>query len=163
MRLFLAIKTSRTLNAALKHVSSSLQLFGKGSFCSEELYHITLVFIGESIRTEDIKKVMDAVDTQAFDISLNAMGAFDDTYYVGVSPSAELNTLQEKLTEQLITLGFDIEKRPFVPHITLARRYKCDMPPMVFVPSATERVESFCLMESKGGKYIPLYTKKLSV
>ncbi len=163
MRLFVAIKTKNAVNAALKHVSSSLKLFGKGSFCAEDTYHVTLAFIGESEAVAGIKNAMDAVEAKAFDISLNGLGNFGDTYYVGVSQSEALSGLQGELVKELTAAGFNVEKRPFVPHITLARRYKSNMPPMVFVPSATEKVESFCLMESKGGKYIPIYTKKLSV
>ena len=54
MRLFVAIKTSRAVNAAVKNSAASLALFGSGSFCGDELYHITLAFIGESERARDI-------------------------------------------------------------------------------------------------------------
>ena len=53
----MAIKTDRSVNAALKNVASSLRLFGNGAFCGEDLYHVTLAFIGESDRVQDIKAV----------------------------------------------------------------------------------------------------------
>lgn len=163
MRLFVAIKTDRTLNAALKNVSSSLKLFGNGSFCGDDMYHITLAFIGESDRIADIKAVLDSVSVSPFDISLEGIGNFGSTYYVGVTPAPALCDMQRELCEKLKKQGFDIENRPFKPHITLARRYKANMPPVVFVPQANQMVTKVILFESAGGVYKPLYTKNLNV
>lgn len=161
MRLFIAIKTSRTVNAALKSISSSLKLFGNGVFCGEDTYHITLAFIGESDRVNDIKAVLDGVESEAFDISLDGIGHFGNTYYAGVSSSAQLYALQKSVSYGLVKAGFDIEDRPFKPHITLVRRYSPDMKPLVFVPDASQRVESVLLMQSIGGAYKTLYAKNL--
>ena len=162
MRLFVAIKTDRTLNAALKNVSSSLKLFGNGSFCGEDMYHITLAFIGESDRLAEIKAVLDGVNVSPFDISLEGIGSFGSTYYVAVTPTTVLCDMQRELCKRLRKQGFDIENRPFKPHITLARRYKADMSPFVFVPQATQKVTEITLFESTCGVYKPLYSKKLN-
>ena len=161
MRLFVAIKTDRVLNAALVNVSSSLRLFGNGGFCGEDTYHITLAFIGESDRVSDIKTVLDGINGAPFDISTEELGSFGSTYYVGVSPSPALDALQKSVRDGLVKAGFAIEDRTFVPHITLVRRYQCEMKPVVFVPRATQRVDSVLLMQSVNGTYKTVYTKKL--
>lgn len=162
MRLFVVIKTDRAVNAALGNVSSSLKLFGKGRFCGEEPYHLTLAFIGESDRVEDAKAVLEGINRPSFDIALNGLGHFGSTYYVGVSPSPSLCSLQKDVSDGLRQADFNIEDRPFTPHITLVRRYERDMEPVVFVPSVTQRVESVLLMESANGVYRTLYTKRLN-
>jgi len=162
MRLFVAIKTDRTVNGAVKNTASSLKLFGKGTvYTDEELYHITLAFIGESNRVGDIKSVLDGIKSKPFDISLTQLGNFGDVYYVGVKPTPPLLLLQKEITKALSEKGFDIEKRSFKPHITVARRYRSDIPPVVFVPAASQRVKSVVLMQSVGGVYKILYTKEL--
>jgi len=162
VRLFVAIKTDRSVNAALKNVASSLRLFGNGAFCGEDLYHVTLAFIGESDRVQDIKAVLDGIKQAPFDISLSGIGNFGNTYYVGISHSVQLNALQKSVSDGLIKAGFNIEKRPFKPHITLARRYAPDMDPVVFVPSAVLRVEKVLIMQSVGGVYKTVYEKDLN-
>lgn len=162
MRLFVAIKTSRAVNAALKHVSTSLAMFGNGSFCKEDMYHITLAFIGETDRAGDIIKAMDSVKSPPFSLEISGMGSFGNTYYVGVQPSKELSCMQNDLSQSLRSAGFALENRAFVPHITIARRYRAELTPTVFVPQAQMQVESIVLMESVGGTYKPLYTKALT-
>lgn len=162
MRLFVAIKTDRSVNAAVKNVALSLGLFGKGTvYTEEELYHITLAFIGESDRTEDIKSALDGIKVCPFDISLTKLGNFGEVYYVGVEPTPALTALWEEITKALTKKGFSIEKRGFKPHITVARRYRPDMPLAVYVPVVSQRVKSVALMQSIGGVYKTLYTKEL--
>jgi len=161
MRLFVAIKTGRAVNAALKHVSSSLAIFGGGSFCKEDMYHITLAFIGETDRAGDIIKAMESVKSPPFSLDIGGVGSFGNTYYVGVQPNKALNALQSNLIKSLRSAGFVLEDRAFVPHITLVRRYRAELAPRVFVPQARMQVESMALMESVGGAYKTLYTKLL--
>jgi len=70
--------------------------------------------------------------------------------------------LQKSVSDGLIKAGFNIEKRPFKPHITLARLYAPDMDPVVFVPSAVLRVEKVLIMQSVGGVYKTVYEKDLN-
>ena len=162
MRLFVAIKTDKAVNAAVKNAAASLSLFGSGSFCGEDMYHITLAFIGETDKYKDAINALSKIKHNAFEITTNALGCFGNTYYVSVSQSKSLTLLQEKVVNALASVGIETEKRSFKPHITVARRYKADMTPFVFVPMASMQVDEIMLMESKNGNYLPLYTHKLS-
>ncbi len=162
MRLFVAVKTDRSVDAAVKNAATNLGLFGKGKiYTNEELYHITLAFIGESDRAEEVKQVLDGISTPPFSIELSGTGSFGNTYYVGVAPNEFLSNLQRDITKALREKGFFIEKRQFRPHITIARRFFADMEPVIFVPSVSQRVSSVVLMESLDGGYKTLYTKEL--
>ncbi len=161
MRLFVAIKTSPSLNKAVKCCADSLALFGSGSFCQESSYHITLAFIGESDNAAQIAAALDRIKAQPFKLCLDGYGNFGSTYYVSVKSTAELCKLQEAVVGALEEISVDVEKRHFTPHITVARRYKSDMPPVIFVPKAEMTAEEITLMESKNGAYLPVFTKKL--
>lgn len=161
MRLFVAIETDKSVNAAVKNAASSLSLFGSGSFCGEDTYHITLAFIGESDKLKTIINALSKIKHEPLNISTDEIGCFGNTYYVGVKQDESLSALQKKVVNALNDAGIKIENRTFLPHITIARRYKSDTKPFVFVPAATMTVDEIVLMESKNGRYLPLYTHTL--
>lgn len=162
MRLFVAIKTSRAVNAAVKNSAASLALFGSGSFCGDELYHITLAFIGESERARDVVDALKNIKASPFDICTGELDAFADTYYVSIKESGQLNALQKAVVQALSSIGIKTEARQFKPHITVTRRFKAQMKPLVFVPAAEMTVNEIVLMESKNGKYNVVFTKPLN-
>lgn len=162
MRLFVAIKTNRAVNAAVKNAAGSLSLFGNGSFCGEDSYHITLAFIGESDKEKDIALSLRKINHRVFEITTDEIGCFGNTYYVGIKPSAALRSLQKEVISALDSVGIVTEKRDFTPHITVARHLKADIQPFVFVPAASMKVSEIVLMESKNGTYVPLFTHKLN-
>lgn len=153
MRLFVAIKTSSAVNAAVKNAASSLALFGSGAFCGAEMYHVTLCFIGESDRAGDIAAALKSVNAAPFELRTGALGHFGSTYFVSVEQSEALSRLQSRVAAALEGIGVETEKRPFSPHITVARRFKAGAKPVVFVPDAGMTVREMALMESKDGVY----------
>lgn len=160
MRLFVAIELDDRTRAAVSAAAGSLRLFGSGRFCPEDSYHITLAFIGESDRAKDIEKVMDEVVSPCFELSLEGLGHFSTTYFVGIEDSAPLKALQKCLCAGLKAAGFAIDNKGFTPHITLARRFAAQCPPVVFVPERCFGVRGISLMTTVGpGIYRRLYYK----
>jgi 2'-5' RNA ligase len=89
-------------------------------------FHLTLAFIGETDRhgLEDAASALASVEAPAFDLRLSGCGFFGDrnphAVWVGVEPNDRLTHLQGKIAAALRRAGFEIEKRKFVPHVTIA-------------------------------------------
>lgn len=170
MRLFVAINFSNELKARLLDARNKLSLCSRnGSFSNPENLHLTLVFIGECNTNEvlAVKSIMDSFSFPAFSIQLDKIGKFvregGDIWWVGIKADAALFELQSTLTKKLIEQGFEIEQRPYKPHITIGRRVITDVGPWN-ADKFSEIVTSIELMKSErsNGKlvYTTLYTKK---
>ena len=126
MRLFVAIRFSNEINEALSSAISTLkQQVRRGNFTRPENLHLTLAFIGETDRIQDVKSALTAAATAQpghFPLALSNTGMFGDLLWVGVADSPALSALAQEVSAQLRRQGFSIERRNFRPHITLARR-----------------------------------------
>ena len=77
MRLFIAIQLNDEMKDALTRLQKQLQRQGvRGNFTRRENLHLTLAFIGEYPDPYDVKDIMEAIDFEPFDISLDGMGSF---------------------------------------------------------------------------------------
>ncbi|MGQ4892343.1 MAG: RNA 2',3'-cyclic phosphodiesterase [Candidatus Njordarchaeia archaeon] len=96
-----------------------------------ENIHATLKFLGE-VDPKDIEAIYQKVDEscenfKSFNMTLQGLGAFPNPKYprvvwIGVSDGAkEAEILANRISRNLESLGFKPEKRPFTPHITIAR------------------------------------------
>ncbi len=148
----------------------------RGTFSKRDAFHLTLVFLGETApsRVEDIKSAIDTAGGERFILNIGKPGVFrrneGDIWWLGVERQKELLALQKKLSDNLSDMGFEIEKREFRPHITLARRVrlKKNADRDAFFDAARPvsfeaRGVSLMLSElSRGGpKYTELYGKEL--
>lgn len=133
MRLFTAITFNEGIKDELYKAIVKLKDNAiSGSFTSKENLHLTLNFIGETNRLEDVKLAMDQVlDTSAaksFSVKLEGLGSFKrregDICWIGVRREPLLWRLQEKLNHKLMEAGFPMEEREFKPHLTLGRRVR---------------------------------------
>lgn len=95
-----------------------------------ELLHLTLKFLGdtdESLVDEvALRLASSTAGVERFTIKLKGMGAFPSmsnirVVWVGIEDGRPLTDIASKLDESLKELGFEKEKRGFVPHLTLAR------------------------------------------
>jgi 2'-5' RNA ligase len=94
-------------------------------------YHFTLKFLGD-VDPVDAEAVADALEPafdgiRPFQVALGRLGAFasEDRASVlwwGAETGADgLKACARRVEDALEPLGFDREKRPYVPHVTLAR------------------------------------------
>ncbi|MBR2742735.1 MAG: RNA 2',3'-cyclic phosphodiesterase [Clostridia bacterium] len=173
MRLFVAVNFPEDIKDGLYEASELLKReCVKGSFSRRENYHLTLCFIGETERVSDVKRIMDGVSFDAFNITIYGLGSFrsgdGDIYWAGVKENAALSCLAAKLSSSLSGAGFKIDKKPFRPHITLGRRVKpkagFDRGEFIksFAP-ARVRVSKISLMKSERIDGILTYTEIYSV
>ena len=130
MRLFIAINLTENMKEALSETVAELRAAARrGRYTRPENLHLTLVFIGESNRIDDILDVMEEAAERAFTepvkLALTDAGAFrgrgGDLHWIGIENTPELKSLVKALEAGLRAAGFEIEKRRFLPHITIAR------------------------------------------
>jgi RNA 2',3'-cyclic 3'-phosphodiesterase len=96
-----------------------------------EKLHITLKFLGEveQARVADLSHAAEraAVSPAPFELTVAGAGAFPPrgaprVLWIGVGDSSgELAGLQSRLEDECAAAGFPRERRPFSPHLTIAR------------------------------------------
>jgi RNA 2',3'-cyclic 3'-phosphodiesterase len=98
----------------------------------EEDYHITLAFLGDTPDEKldeaksTVKKVVNTVPS--FTITTNNFGTFGKKdspriFWLGLEHSTQLVDLQKLVYNACIEAGFSLDKKPFKPHITVARKW----------------------------------------
>jgi len=155
MRLFIAINFNNDTRARLIALQDELRLRSKrGRFSTPDNLHLTLVFLGEcdAKQAANVKVVLDALKFDAFEIAVERVGRFrregSDIWWAGLRESKSLLDAQRDLAGNLRAAGFEVERRKFSPHITLARDVATDASPKVIVPFS-ESVTSIDLMKSE--------------
>lgn len=150
MRLFIAINFTRGMKHALMAGVSSLRAQSHGgSFTREENLHLTLAFIGESERAEDISRVIEKCACPPFGISLGGSGRFGDLWWAGLAPCPQLDALAKALRTELKLAGFEPDEKPFRAHITLARRLRPSGNVNLSLPPCSMTVHRVSLMKSE--------------
>jgi len=177
MRLFIAINFNDEIKDDLCNAIQGLKTNSyKGNFTKRENLHLTLVFIGESSRVDDITKAMNKVDEGTFEISIGGLGKFrrngGDIYWIGVENNSSLTRVYSKLYEELKVAGFQLEDREYTPHLTLGREVVINdsFDRKAFedtIPKMKLTVYKISLMKSAriDGRltYTPIYEKELKV
>lgn len=175
MRLFIAINFEEEIKNRLCEAIGQLRDDSlQGNFTRRENLHLTLVFIGETQRVEDIKHAMDAVRAEPFSLKIGGLGRFKrqggDIYWMGVEKNYTLTAIYEQLYDELSRAGFRLESRAYKPHLTLGREvvlqdgFDRNAFDKAF-PQMTVQVEKISLMKSEriGGKlvYTDIYDRWL--
>lgn len=171
MRLFLAIPLEKSTRTQLEKILMDLRKAGvKGNFTAPENLHLTLHFLGElpPSAVNTIEKAVLSCELKEFPLTIEDMGAFDKTgvLWAGVNPTEELCDFQREIGKALIRAGFNLEKRPYRPHLTLVREFEL---PYDFNPpywkSITQTAKEVVLFESKREvgrlKYVPKFNLPL--
>ncbi len=136
MRLFIAILFDEEIKDSLHDTVIRLKQAAKGgTFTEKENLHLTVNFIGETGRFEEVKGAMSRallrVEAERFTLAIHGFGRFKredgDIYWVGVMKDNMLWRIQKELVKELKEAGFfDIDDREYKPHLTLGRRIKVD-------------------------------------
>lgn len=179
MRLFLAIELGATLLDALDVAIAPLrEEVAEIAWVPREQRHLTLKFFGD-VEEGAASRIAAAVERTAathrpFELTLGEIGAFPNfrrarVVWIGVEHEPRLELLQHDLEVACDEAGFELEGRPFRPHVTVARmraplpveraRQVARMARSVRW-SAVEPVDRISLMESTlapaGARYVRL-------
>jgi RNA 2',3'-cyclic 3'-phosphodiesterase len=126
MRLFVGIDIPDPIRSAMATYMNRLEQACPGTkWVRSESLHLTLKFIGESAKVDEIKQALAAVRGAPFDIKFRGTGFFTPrsprVFWVGVEAGPELQTLAREVESALVPLGIEKEARDYSPHLTLAR------------------------------------------
>ncbi len=164
MRLFVAVQLSDPMKNSLVEVMHDLKKQGvNGNFTPKQNLHMTLTFIGETDKKQEIQKLMEEIGFQPFRIVLTEAGSFGDLQWIGVKGNQKLkgyvNELQKKLREH----GIPFDNKKFTPHITILRGAKSSRPYSIQVPKLEMQVEKISLMKSEQKDGRTVYKEVFSV
>jgi 2'-5' RNA ligase len=103
----------------------------KARIVNEEHVHLTVLFLGSlnEAQVQVAKQTLNAVDVAEFDLTFNHISKFTprkggDIFFIGTTFHTQLNALYSTLKNTLEKKHFDLDERPFTPHVTLARGVK---------------------------------------
>jgi RNA 2',3'-cyclic 3'-phosphodiesterase len=130
VRLFVALDIPEAVRAALTELSERLQkTCPDARWVRLEGVHVTLKFIGE-VPTEDVEDLRQALGElpsfSPIELRFRGLGFFPSArrprvFWAGVETGPQLAALVAAMEMKLEPLGIPPEKRPFHPHLTLAR------------------------------------------
>ena len=129
MRVFIAVEIKATA-MILKFEKEIEKTHANIKLVEPENIHVTLKFLGDTEEKfiDSIEHIMKETvkETSPFNLKLIRTGVFPNENYtkviwIGIEDGNILQTLAQRLDEQLINLGFPKEKRGFSPHLTIGR------------------------------------------
>ena len=150
MRAFVAVFPPPELREEALARARRLALRGRVRWSKPENIHLTLKFLGD-VREEILDGLCAALEEvcgrhATFDAGLAGFGAFPSArraqvLWAGIGMgSTRLSSLATDLDAVLAPLGFEREKRPYTPHLTLGRARG---QPASFEPRSEEYIGEF--------------------
>lgn len=163
LRLFFALWPEAGTRQAIYKASRDALAAADGRAVPAENLHMTLVFIG-AVAAEAVtlvKSIAASVHAESFRLELDRYGYWKEPQVLWCGASricAAAATLAANLRERLMDAGFrNLDPKPFVPHVTLARKVHRTGALGGFGPLAWEAKE-FALVSSVTGKTGSAYT-----
>jgi len=127
VRLFVAIGLTDEAQHSIATWTRELrEAFFRVRWSMPEQWHVTLQFLGETDEgsCSCVVERLGKIRAQMADIQLAEPGFFEraGVFHIAVRLTASLAALHDEVVQALLPCGFELEDRPFSPHITLARR-----------------------------------------
>ncbi|MGI2326301.1 RNA 2',3'-cyclic phosphodiesterase [Planococcus sp. YIM B11945] len=170
---FIGIKIPAAAAAKLDADRKSWNLTSHKRYTPAIDMHITLVFIGNDAHgdIQETAKSLRNVEQAPFRLTVNGVKTFGNPstpriIYASVENSMELNHLQQQVRQALEPYRFHLDAKPFVPHITLAGKWKGGKPieEQLAVEEQSFEVTEFSIFQiepSEVPRYIPIHTYPL--
>lgn len=135
---FFAVKIPLETKLFMKKNSEKLkEILTFNTWVHHEDLHITLAFLGDA-PSEKLSSAMEKVQarlsgSKGFILDINKLGIFGKLdspriFWADTKESNELQVVRKKVFTACVDAGFQLETRPFKPHITLARKWTGDKP-----------------------------------
>jgi RNA 2',3'-cyclic 3'-phosphodiesterase len=131
MRLFVAIDLDPEIRARIATFLDGVRGFApEARWVAAQSLHVTLKFIGENQRVDEIKSSLAGISGKATQLSFRGTGFFPNpraarVFWVGIVANEDgdenLPALAAGIDLELEKLGIEREERAYTPHLTLAR------------------------------------------
>ena len=150
IRTFIAVELPQDIHHALRQLQAILRMsMPDVRWTKAGNIHLTLKFLGD-VQVSRLDAISEALRDVArqfapFTMSLTGIGAFPNSrkpriVWVGIDQGAdELVKIAKQIEASMKRLGFQREKRPFRPHLTIGRVRRLEHP--VTMTEALERAE----------------------
>jgi 2'-5' RNA ligase len=191
MRLFVALDIDSEIRKRIGEFRSQMRTFAPDvRWVGPETFHVTLQFLGESEKLDEIRGALQQVKGAAVPMAFRGSGFFPNpksprVLWVGIESNEHLQKLANSIGAALKPLGFERDAGPYKPHLTLARagsgrpkpvRGEQSAPGLLAVRAKLESLapvefgrmttREFCLYESKlsptGAQYAKMARYSLS-
>jgi RNA 2',3'-cyclic 3'-phosphodiesterase len=127
MRLFVALDIDADIRIRITGFRNQMRLLAPDvRWVGPETFHVTLQFLGETGRLAEIQSLLRLVKGPAITLTFRDAGFFPSpksprVFWIGIESGQNLQGLVNSIAEALQPLGFERDKGPFKPHLTLAR------------------------------------------
>ncbi len=184
MRLFVALDIGADIRQRITEFRNQMRSLAPDvRWVGPETFHITLQFLGETKKLDEIQHALQSVRGAPVDLSFRNAGFFPSpkaprVFWVGIEADLRLQELVNAIGQAVQPLGFERDAGPFKPHLTLARAGSGRPRPVAGERSApalrliqtkletlgqlefgTMTAHEFCLYESKLSPAGARYTK----
>ncbi len=161
MRLFIAILLTEEMKNSLVDVQRRMYEDGvRGNYSPEENLHLTLAFIGEYPKPDDVMDALNTVSFSPFEFSFEGVGNFGDLWWAGIRDNPALQAVVRRIRRALSDAQIQFDRKTFRPHITLLRRARAEYGmPDIKVQNKKMKAEAVSLMKSERGKNGMIYTE----
>lgn len=174
MRAFIALDIPQVLREDVVALARQLKTSVRGRFVPRENYHVTIAFLGDVIERE-LADAMLALDEAAgrfapVELAPDGLGKFgranDATLWLGFTQDPALMELAAFVRTELDDASVSFDAKPFLPHLTIARRAALDsgtLPALPFpAPAHADELTLFkSTLTGDGAIYEPVYTVQL--
>jgi 2'-5' RNA ligase len=191
MRLFVALDIDSEIRRRIGEFRNQMRTLAPDvRWVGPETFHVTLQFLGESEKLDEIRGALQQVKGTAVPMAFRSAGFFPNpksprVFWIGIESNEHLQKLANSIGAALKPLGFERDAGPYKPHLTLARagsgrpkpvRGEQSAPGLLAVRAKLESLapvefgrmttREFCLYESKlsptGAQYAKMARYSLS-
>jgi len=127
MRLFVALDIDAAIRDRIAEFRNQMrQLAPDVRWVEPETFHVTLQFLGETKKLDDIQRALRQVTAAPLELAFRNTGFFPTpksprVFWVGIEADERLQELASSIAKVLQPLGFERNSGPFQPHLTVAR------------------------------------------
>lgn len=127
MRLFVALDIDQAIRNRIAAFSDEMRSLAPAvRWVGPETFHVTVQFLGETDKLEQIKTALATVNAQPTTLTFRGAGFFPNpqrarVFWVGIESEAGLQDLANEINKALAPLGFKRDHDEYHPHLTLAR------------------------------------------
>ena len=127
MRLFVALDIEPEIRKRIGEFRNQMRTLAPDvRWVGPETFHVTLQFLGETMKLDEIRGALQAVKIAAVPMAFRGSGFFPNpksprVLWVGIESNEHLQKLANSIGAALKPLGFERDAGPYKPHLTLAR------------------------------------------